>query len=105
MAEWLLVASAEVDPAVEEEWNRWYDEVHVPEMVDCPGWLSGIRYVSEDESGKRHYIGIYELEGPQALESEEFHARRGWREYTPHVRHTSRLYKRVSSKEKATTAS
>jgi hypothetical protein len=105
MAEWLLVASAEVDPAVEEEWNRWYDEVHVPEMVDCPGWLSGTRYVTEDEAGKRHYIGIYELEGPQALESEEFQARRGWREYTPHVQHTSRLYKLVSSTDKTKTAS
>jgi hypothetical protein len=85
---------------VEEEWNRWYDEVHVPEMVDCPGWVSGERYVTEDESGKRHYISLYELEGPEALKSEEFEARRGWREYTPHVKHTSRLYRRVSSLHK-----
>jgi Domain of unknown function (DUF4286) len=101
MPDWLLVASCEVDPEVEEDWNRWYDEVHVPEMVDCPGWVSAERYVTEDESGKRRYVSIYEVEGPQALQSEEFEARRGWREYAPHVTHTTRLYRRVSSHSKS----
>jgi hypothetical protein len=28
--ECLMIVTAEVDAAVEAEWNRWYDTVHLP---------------------------------------------------------------------------
>ena len=42
----LLIVTAEVDADVEEAWNRWYDDVHLPDALACPGVLSGSRYVS-----------------------------------------------------------
>ena len=45
----LLIVSAEVDPAVEAEWNRWYDRIHLPDALKCPGVRRGRRYVSSGE--------------------------------------------------------
>src|SRR3954471_8804755 len=47
--ECLLIVTAEVDPAVEAEWNRWYDTVHLPDALKCPGVRRGRRYVSSGE--------------------------------------------------------
>ena len=47
--ECLLVVTAEVDPEVEAEWNRWYDAVHVPDVLACPGVRAGRRYVSSGD--------------------------------------------------------
>src|SRR5262245_45062073 len=41
----LLIVTAEVDASVEADWNRWYDEVHVPDVLACPGVRGGRRYV------------------------------------------------------------
>src|SRR5438105_7135381 len=45
----LLIVTAEIDPAVEAEWNRWYDTVHLPDALKCPGVRHGRRYVSSGE--------------------------------------------------------
>jgi hypothetical protein len=95
--ECLLIVTAEVDPAVEAEWNRWYDAVHLPDALQCPGVRSGRRYVSsgavsETSGGKvervarRIYTTIYELDSPAATSTAEFQAMRGWYQFAPHVR-------------------
>ena len=43
--ECLLIVIAEVDTAIEGEWNRWYDTVHLPDTLRCPGVRRGRRYV------------------------------------------------------------
>ena len=53
----LLIVTAEVDAEVEADWSRWYDEVHLPDALACPGVLSGRRYrsvgeISESDRGK-----------------------------------------------------
>jgi hypothetical protein len=96
----LFIVWAEVDPAVEEEWNRWYDAVHFPHALSCPGVRSGRRYVSASPitdtiagEGKaidsRIYTTEYELESPQTVNTPEFKAMRGWYEFAPHVRSRS----------------
>ena len=98
----LMIVTAEVDDAVEAEWNRWYDEVHLPDALACPGVLGGRRYVSsgavsESERGQRRsrttklYTTVYELELPAAVETEEFSAMRGWAHFAPHVRSQTRV--------------
>jgi hypothetical protein len=97
LPECLLIVTAEVDEAVEAEWNRWYDTVHLPDALRCPGVLRGRRYVaagpiSETVGGKtekiarRIYTTIYELDGPEATATPEFQAMRGWYQFAPHVR-------------------
>ena len=66
----LLVVMMEIDPAHEDDFNRWYDEEHLPERTSCPGFLSGRRFVSVE--GNPKYLAIYELEGPEALQTPEY---------------------------------
>jgi hypothetical protein len=93
----LLIVTAEVDPEVEAEWNRWYDSVHLPDALRCPGVRRGQRYVSNGQIaesvdgkrellGKRLYTTIYELDSPEAIDTPEFEAMRGWYQFAPHVR-------------------
>ena len=93
----LLIVTAEVDPEVDTEWNRWYDEVHLPDALSCPGVRRGQRYVSIGEVSEsvrgtstkaktRIYTTVYELDSPDAIATPEFQAMRGWYQFSPHVR-------------------
>lgn len=92
----LLIVTAEVDPEVEAEWNRWYDDVHLPDALKCPGVLRGRRYVSTGDIGetcrgrretvaRRIYTTVYELDSPAAIATPEFQAMRGWYQFAPHI--------------------
>ena len=98
----LLVVTAEVDAEVEADWSRWYDEVHLPDALACPGVLSGRRYltsgeIAESDRGQsrrtkaRLYTTVYELESPAAVTTKEFAAMRGWSRFAPHVRSQTRV--------------
>jgi hypothetical protein len=102
LANCLLIVTAEVDAAVEAEWNRWYDEVHVPDVLACPGVRAGRRYVSaapvvESDHGPARriatkvYAAVYELDSPAVVETKEFNAMRGWAHFAPHVRAQTRV--------------
>lgn len=88
------VVTVDVDPAFEDDFNRWYNEVHLPEIVSCPGFISGTRYMCETADG-RHYVAIYELESKAAFQTEELKARRGWGPFGDHIRATGRVYERI----------
>ena len=101
-AKYLLIVTAEVDEAVEADWNRWYDTVHLPDALACPGVLSGRRFCSTGDvratdrgtasrTAGRVYTTIYELTGPDAVQSAEFQAMRGWYEFAPHVRSETKV--------------
>src|SRR5258707_527159 len=77
------------DGKVEADWTHGYDEVHLPDALACPGWLSGRRYltsgeIAESDRGQsrrtkaRLYTTVYELESPAAVTTKEFAAMRGW---------------------------
>ncbi|MSP02315.1 MAG: hypothetical protein EXR07_14875 [Acetobacteraceae bacterium] len=85
LATHLLIVAATVDPSVEADWNRWYNEIHLPEIRDCPGFRSGQRFVSPGLDGTRRYVAIYEVDGPEAFDTPEFNARRGWGPFTGKV--------------------
>jgi hypothetical protein len=66
----LLLVMIDVDPEHEEEFNRWYNEEHLPERLVCPGFLSGRRFVALEGGPK--YLALYDLESPEALQSEAY---------------------------------
>jgi hypothetical protein len=99
----LLIVTAEIDPAVEAEWNTWYDEVHLPEALACPGVLGGRRYLAAGQASltdhgaragnaARVYATVYELAGPEALETPEFQAMRGWYQFADHIRARTQVF-------------
>lgn len=70
------VLFAEMTPSEggEDQFNDWYDNHHAPSRVNgMPGFLSAQRYKSP--SGP-HYLAIYDLESPAALNGEEYQSRR-----------------------------
>ncbi len=97
MTECLLIVDVTVDPVVEDAWNDWYDNKHLPEILGCPGFVSGARYRSSGDNGTR-YVTVYELSGPEALKSKEFGERRGWDVYLPHVKPQVTLYERLTKR-------
>jgi hypothetical protein len=66
----LLFTLTEPPLAMEEEFNAWYDDEHIPERLAIPGFRSARRWVSE-----RTYLATYELDSPQVLQSAPYLAR------------------------------
>jgi len=63
----LLMVWAEVPADKEDDFNRWYNEEHLPERMAIPGFLSGARY--EAVKGGPKHLACYELESAAVLES------------------------------------
>lgn len=85
----LHIVRVDIDPAHELAFNRWYDNVHLPDLLACPGWLSARRYVALDGGPK--YAAVYEIAGLWVYETEEFHRAKGFKEFEPHIRNFMRL--------------
>ena len=66
----LLLVMMDIDPEHEEDFNRWYDEEHVPERKAIPGFLTARRYKSVEGGPK--YLAIYEMDNPEVLDSEAY---------------------------------
>jgi hypothetical protein len=66
----LLFTLTEPPPAMEEEFNAWYDEEHLPERLAIPGFRSARRWVSG-----RSYLATYELDSLAVLSSAPYLAR------------------------------
>ena len=88
----VLVVHTRVPPEREEAFNRWYDEVHLPEITNCPGFLRSARYVATDAGGRR-YLALYELEDESALESELFGKRRGLGDFADEAEISVQLFR------------
>ncbi len=71
-AEYVYVTRMTPKPAGEEEFNRWYNEHHIPAMTAVPGVISGRRYIVAGKTYQyaSRYLAIYELENPAVIESE-----------------------------------
>jgi hypothetical protein len=72
----LLLTLTEPPPGMEEEFNAWYDEEHLPERLAIPGFRSARRWVAG-----RTYLATYELDSPEVLSSAPYLAR--YRNQTP----------------------
>jgi hypothetical protein len=57
----LLVASMNVDPAVEAEFNAWYNTEHLPFLGAVPGVLSARRFEAGVAGLERKYLALYHL--------------------------------------------
>ena len=70
----IMVVMMEVDPEHEEEFNKWYNEEHLVERLEIPGYISARRFKLEDGIGVLKYLCIWELEDGSPLTSKEYNA-------------------------------
>jgi hypothetical protein len=59
----LLLVAMTPSPAVETEFNAWYDTEHVPALARVPGVLAARRFRAQ--RGSRRYVALYHLAGPE----------------------------------------
>lgn len=71
----LLLTMTEPPPAMEEEFNAWYDNEHLPERLSITGFRSARRWVAELAPGEGKYLATYELDSEAVLSSAEYLAR------------------------------
>jgi hypothetical protein len=75
MSRGLLLTMTEPPPAMEEEFNAWYDSERVPERLAIRGFRSARRWVADGAAGEGRYLATYELDSPAVLSSPEYLAR------------------------------
>jgi hypothetical protein len=91
--EWLNIVTVDVEAAHADAFNRWYNEVHVPEILTCPGWIANRRYECLD--GGPRFLAVYDLEdATRPFASPEWEGAVGWDEHVEHIRgfHGFRVY-------------
>jgi hypothetical protein len=71
----LLLTITEPPPAMEEEFNAWYDTEHLAERLAIPGFRSTRRWTLDGAPGAGKYLATYELDSPAVLESPAYLAR------------------------------
>lgn len=73
----IMVVMMDVEPEHEAEFNRWYDEEHLVERLEIPGYVSARRFKLEEGSGGvLKYLCIWELDDSCPLQSAEMKAQR-----------------------------
>ena len=103
MPKCILLVLCEIDTEVEADWNRWYNEEHLPAALACPGVVRGARYkstgqVSLTDHGERNktetvaYTTLYEVEGPETLETPEFVAMAGWYQFADRIKARTQVF-------------
>jgi hypothetical protein len=55
----LLVESRPAAPELVEDYHKWHEEIHIPEMLSVEGFLSARRW--QTESGES-FITLYEID-------------------------------------------
>lgn len=95
----LVLISTDIEDGYEDQVNAWYDEEHVPERRNCPGFISGRRFVVVE--GHPKYLTFYELTSLEVLESEAYKRLTVPNERTlamrPHLKnHQRNVYREIS---------
>ncbi len=68
----LYMVATESTAEKDEEFNKWYDEVHVPMLFTYKGIKKATRYklisVMGENKGQARYLACYEFESEEALD-------------------------------------
>ena len=66
----LMMVAADIPSDKEEDFNKWYNEEHMHELLSVSGVLNAARYEAT-KSGPKH-LAVYELESPDVVNSDAF---------------------------------
>ena len=68
MATVLFVVKATIHPDREAAFNRWYNEEHVPQVLQFPGLVSARRYKALEGEDTYQYMAVYEVQDQATYE-------------------------------------
>lgn len=74
MEKYLFVTYTDcADHSREDEFDDWYNNVHVPDMLETPGMISATRWENVFPKGnnRRKYIALYEFETDDIVKFDE----------------------------------
>ena len=66
----IFMVYVDIDAQRVQEFNKWYNEEHLPELLSVPGILSAARY--EAIKGGPKYLACYELESVAVMQTPAF---------------------------------
>ena len=66
----VLAVFVDIDPEMDADFNAWYNQEHVGDLLGMPGFLNAARY--EILKGGPRYLACYELESIDALKTPEY---------------------------------
>ena len=71
MEKWLLIVETNcTDPSQEKEFNRWYNNTHIPDLLSTPGVISATRYENPTPGeNQARYLALYEIETKDIMQT------------------------------------
>src|SRR5580692_12031641 len=69
----IFMVYVDIDAQHVQEFNKWYNKEHLPELLSVPGILSAARY--EAVKGGPQYLACYELESVAVMQTPAFTSR------------------------------
>jgi hypothetical protein len=72
MTKGMLIVMTNPPAAMEEEFNAWYDDEHVPERMSVPGFEHARRYYVTH--AERRYIALYDMASIEVLDTAPYYA-------------------------------
>ncbi len=108
MAKWLIVEETNcTDTAREAEYNERYDKIHIPDVLEVPGFVRATRYENTQLSEeKAKFLAAYEIETDDIDErmktvTEHIGRKKAEGRYSELVvMKSGALYRQISSKSK-----
>ena len=62
MTKYLFVVMANAAEGRDDEFNTWYDDVHIGDVLKLPGFVSAQRFKVAASPSKFNYLTLYEIE-------------------------------------------
>jgi hypothetical protein len=72
----LLLVMTDIPAEIEDEFNRWYNDEHMRDLLAFPGVLSARRYRILE--GQPTYLAMYDLKDPGVVETPDYQYVSGW---------------------------
>jgi hypothetical protein len=90
-AQHVFIVLTDPTPGLEHEYNDWYDNTHLAEVVATKGFVAAQRFRfvgagvvgTDDDPAPCSYLAIYEVEGDLAEAQSALYDGHKWREPTP----------------------
>jgi hypothetical protein len=92
----LLLVMIDVARDKEKEFNDWYDNEHLPELLSLPGVLNARRFIAIEGSAK--YLLLLELQSADVLESPEYQAVRNCSRTKRMQKHMKQIVRQIYKK-------